>query len=51
MASPGEEERFDQAQTLLEIDDEELDDVSGGVLAEFRGRGIQPDGGGPGAHR
>lgn len=37
-----------------EIHDEELDDISAGVLGdlpELRGRGIQPDSGGDAAHR
>jgi hypothetical protein len=38
----------------VEIHDEELDDISGGVLGdlpELRGHGLQPDGGGAAAHR
>jgi hypothetical protein len=37
-----------------ELHDEELDDISGGILGEhpeFRGRGIQPDSAGAAAHR
>ena len=34
---------------ILEIDAEELDEVSGGFLPGF-GRSTQPDGGGSGAH-
>jgi hypothetical protein len=35
---------------ILEIDAEELDEVSGGFLPEFAKRGVQPDGGAGGAH-
>jgi hypothetical protein len=35
---------------ILEIDAEELDEMSGGFLPEFRRRSMQPDGGGGGAH-
>lgn len=35
---------------ILEIDAEELDEVSGGYLPELRRRSMQPDGGAGGAH-
>lgn len=47
------EPRPDQAQRPPELAEEELDDISGGVLGappEFRGRGVQPDSGGAAAH-
>jgi hypothetical protein len=50
MSAQNAEQKAEQAQNWLEIDDDELDEVSGGVLPEFRGRGIQPDGGQPGSH-
>jgi hypothetical protein len=46
------EQRKDRAPT--EIHDEDLDDISAGVLgdlAELRGCAIQPDSGGASAHR
>ena len=47
------EQRSDQGQDPPELHDEELDDISAGVLGdlpEFRGRGVQPDNGGAAAH-
>jgi hypothetical protein len=35
-------------EDTLELGDEELDEVSGGVLPELRHRAVQPDNSGPG---
>ena len=39
-----------RTRIVPELDDDELDDVSGGALAEFQRHGMQPDGGGARAH-
>ena len=40
------EQSLDEAQQPLEIDEDELDELSGSGLPEFHRRGMQPDGGG-----
>jgi hypothetical protein len=53
MFPDAEEQRPERRTDPPELGDAELDDISGGVLGtlpEFRGRGVQPDGGGGAAH-
>jgi hypothetical protein len=44
------EQSLDQTQRALEIDEDELDEVSGAGLPDFRKPGMQPDGAGSGGH-